>query len=194
MVEPVPSGSDVSTTDKRHFAACGEGTEIHESAVIVEPGAVRLGDGVTIEPLAVLLGDPDGELQIGDGTLVGPHAYLQGLGGLRIGAHVGIGAGVLMLTAVHAERPPGEPITSAPLRYGSIEVGDGCDIGIGSMLLPGACVGAGTQVGAGAVVRGRHGAGEVIAGVPARRLRMRGEGDWARGLQALPSGSHRRNG
>jgi len=87
---------------------------------------------------------------IGDGTLVGPHAYLQGLGGLCIGAHVGVGAGVLMLTAVHAETPPGEPITSAPLRYRRIDVGDGCDLGIGSMLLPGASLGAGKQVGAGA--------------------------------------------
>jgi acetyltransferase-like isoleucine patch superfamily enzyme len=59
------------------------------------------------------------------------------------------------------------------------------------MLLPGACVGPGTQVGAGAVVHAPHGAGEVIAGVPARRLRTRGEGDWARALQALPPGSHR---
>jgi hypothetical protein len=30
------------TTAKRHFAACGEGTEIHATAVIVGPGTVRL--------------------------------------------------------------------------------------------------------------------------------------------------------
>jgi hypothetical protein len=59
--------------------------------------------------------------------LIGPHSYIQGLGGVRIGRHVGVGA--LMLTAVHAETPPGTPITDAPLRYGAIEVGDGCDIG-----------------------------------------------------------------
>jgi acetyltransferase-like isoleucine patch superfamily enzyme len=177
-----------SETVKHRLAVCGEGTKIHPSAVIVEPAAVRLGDGVTIEPLAVLMGNPDGELEIGDGTLVGPHAYLQGLGGLRIGAQVGIGAGVLMLTAVHAESPPSEAITAAPLRYGAIEVGDGCDVGIGSMLLPGACLEKGVQVGAGAVVRGRHRAGEIVAGVPARTLRMRGDGDWARGLEEDPPG------
>jgi acetyltransferase-like isoleucine patch superfamily enzyme len=42
------------------------------------------------------------------------------------------------------------------------------------------------QVGAGAVVRGIHPAGSVIAGVPARLLRMRGVGDWASGLSAAP--------
>jgi acetyltransferase-like isoleucine patch superfamily enzyme len=173
---------------RENFAACGDGTEIHPSAVIVEPGAIRLGERVTIEPLAVLMGHRDGALEIGDGTLVGPHAYLQGLGGLYIGADVGVGAGVLMLTAVHAETPPGDPITAAPLRYGAIEVGDGCDLGIGSMLLPGARLGEGVQVGAGAVVRGTHREGEVVAGVPARTLRLRGEGDWGRGLEPLPPG------
>jgi acetyltransferase-like isoleucine patch superfamily enzyme len=93
-----------------------------------------------------------------------------------------------MLTAVHAETPPGEPITAAPLRYGAIEVADGCDLGVGSTLLPGTRLGAGVQVGAGAVVRGHHPSGAVIAGVPARLLRMRGEGDWAEGLDTAPPG------
>jgi acetyltransferase-like isoleucine patch superfamily enzyme len=172
--------------DRAALAGCGEGTAIHPSAVIVEPGSIRLGSDVTIEPLAVLMGHPDGELEIGDGTLIAPHAYLQGLGGLRIGERVGVGAGVLMLTAVHAETPAGAPVTAAPLRYGSIEVGDGCDLGVGSILLPGTRLAAGIQVGAGALVRGDHPAGAVIAGLPARLLRMRGDGDWASGLSPEP--------
>jgi serine acetyltransferase len=40
--------------------------------------------------------------------------------------------------------------------------------------------------GAGAVVRGHHPSGAVIAGVPARLLRARGEGDWADGLHSTP--------
>jgi acetyltransferase-like isoleucine patch superfamily enzyme len=163
-----------------------EHASVHPSAVLEEPDHIELGRAVTIEPLAVLMGSPDGYIEIGDGTLIGPHAYIQGLGGVRIGRDVGIGAGVLMLTSVHAETPPGEAITAAPPRYGSIEVGDGCDLGVGSILLPGARLGKGVQVGAGAVVRGSHGPGSVVAGVPARLLRMRGEGDWARGLAAEP--------
>jgi acetyltransferase-like isoleucine patch superfamily enzyme len=91
-----------------------------------------------------------------------------------------------MLTAVHAETPPGTPITDAPLRYGRIEIGDGCDVGVGAVLLPGTRLGAGIQVGAGAVVRGEHAAGAIIAGVPAPTVRMRGEGDWAAGLATHP--------
>src|SRR5215218_7700356 len=67
-------------------------------------------------------------------------------------------------------------------------------VGIGSMLLPGPYLEAGVQVGAGAVVRGRHRAGEIIAGAPARTLRMRGDGDWARALDTLPPGRRGRAG
>jgi hypothetical protein len=42
------------------LAACGPGTTIHPSAVIVEPGSVRLGSDVTLEPLAVLMGNAEG--------------------------------------------------------------------------------------------------------------------------------------
>jgi acetyltransferase-like isoleucine patch superfamily enzyme len=189
---PTMMQGDDRGTRRPELAECGERTVIHPSAVIVEPAGVRLGSDVTIEPLAVLMGHPDGELEIGDGSLIAPHAYLQGLGGLRIGKRVGVGAGVLMLTAVHAETPAGDPITAAPLRYGAIEVGDGCDLGVGSILLPGTRLAAGVQVGAGALVRGEHAAGAVIAGLPARFLRMRGGGDWASGLSVDPPRRDRR--
>jgi acetyltransferase-like isoleucine patch superfamily enzyme len=91
-----------------------------------------------------------------------------------------------MLTAVHAETPAEGPINAAALRYGAIEIGDGCDLGVGSILLPGTRLAAGVQVGAGALVRGEHPAGAVIAGLPARLLRMRGDGDWASGLSSEP--------
>jgi acetyltransferase-like isoleucine patch superfamily enzyme len=177
--------------DTSILARCGDGTTVAPTALILRPEAVELGAGVTVEPFAFLEGDDEGELRIGDGTLIGPHTYLQGLGGIRIGRRVGVGAGAVLLTAVHAETAPGGPITDGPLRYGAVEVGDGCDIGVGALLLPGTSLGPGTQVGAGAVVRGRHAANSVIAGVPARRLRGRGDGDWAKGLATTPPGRRR---
>jgi acetyltransferase-like isoleucine patch superfamily enzyme len=170
----------------RGLGACGVGTVIEPGAVILGAEWVYLGAGITVSPLAVLVGDRDGELHVGDRTTIGPHTHPQGIGGIHIGADVGIGAGVAMLTSVHAEPPPGTPITTAPIRFGAIDIGDGRDIGIGSMLLPGTRLEAGIQVGAGAVVRGEHPADTVIAGVPARRLRLRGEGDWAAGLVTEP--------
>jgi acetyltransferase-like isoleucine patch superfamily enzyme len=113
------------------LASCGERTVVESGAMIICPEAVHVGTDVTVAALALLDGSPEGELRVGDRTLIGPHSYVQGLGGVRIGSHVGVGARVLMLTAVHPETPPGTPITDAPLRYGTIEIGDGCDIGVG---------------------------------------------------------------
>jgi len=176
------------------FGAYGADTVIEPGAVILGAEWIHLGAGITVSPLAVLVGDRDGGLQVGDRSTIGPHTYLQGAGGIQIGADVGVGAGVLMLTSVHAESPPGAPITAAPIRYGAIEIGDGCDIGVGAVLLPGTRLASGIQVGAGAVVRGEHAPDAVIAGVPARYLRMRGEGDWAAGLATEPPGHLRADG
>ena len=50
---------------------------------------------------------------------------------------------------------------------------DGSDIGIGVIILPGVTIGKGAQVGAGAVVTRNVPAYAIVAGVPARLLRMR---------------------
>jgi len=182
----VRESPEISGSERREWGSFGEGTVVEPGALILQPAHIHLGRNVYVSHLAYLSGDPEGELRIGDGTLVGPHCYLHGAGGLLIGKHVGIGAGVITTTSVHAETGPGSPITDAPLRYGRIEIGDGCDIGVGSILLPGAKLGDGVQVGAGAVLRDEYPAGSVVAGVPARVLRMRGEGDWAAGLAEEP--------
>jgi virginiamycin A acetyltransferase len=54
-----------------------------------------------------------------------------------------------------------------------VVIGDGSDVGLGAILLPGAQLGDGVLVGAGAVVKGDFPDYSVIAGVPARVLRMR---------------------
>ena len=50
---------------------------------------------------------------------------------------------------------------------------DGCDIGAGTIVLPGVTVGRGAIVGAGAVVTKDVEPFTVVAGVPARLLRRR---------------------
>ena len=44
------------------------------------------------------------------------------------------------------------PIIKRPLEYKQVVIGDGCDLGIGAIILPGVHLGEGVQVGAGAVV------------------------------------------
>ncbi|HEY0718703.1 MAG TPA: DapH/DapD/GlmU-related protein, partial [Streptosporangiaceae bacterium] len=56
-------------------------------------------------------------------------------------------------------------------RYARIQIGDGCFLGAHSVFLPGACVGAGSVIGAGAVVSGTIPPGVVATGTPARPVK-----------------------
>jgi acetyltransferase-like isoleucine patch superfamily enzyme len=80
----------------------------------------------------------------------------------------------MILTSSHEETQLPTPIMHGALELEPVEVGDGSDVGLGAILLPGTKLGAGVLVGAGAVVKGEFPDGAVLAGVPARVLRSRG--------------------
>ena len=79
----------------------------------------------------------------------------------------------MILTSSHEETQPPTPIMHGALELAPVEIGDGSDVGLGAILLPGTRLGAGVLVGAGAVVKGEFPDGAVLAGVPARVLRSR---------------------
>lgn len=162
--------------DPGELGTLGAGVVIEEGVLVFNAAHVHLGDDVYVGHRAMLKGDTRAELRIGDGAWIGQDAYMQSAGGVTIGRRVGVGPRVTIITATHEETPPGTPIIDAPLRFAPVEVGDGCDIGVGAVLLPGARLGEGVQVGANAVVSGEFPAGSVVAGVPARLLRRRGDG------------------
>ena len=153
----------------------GDGCVIEDGVLIWHPETVRLGAGVYVGHRALLHGDTRGELVVGDGTWIGPDAYMHSAGSIRIGRQVGLGPRVSILTSTHEETVPPAAIIDAPLEFAPVEIGDGCDIGLAAILLPGAKLGAGVKVGAGSVVAGEVPDGAIVAGVPARVLRHRGE-------------------
>jgi phosphonate metabolism protein (transferase hexapeptide repeat family) len=70
-------------------------------------------------------------------------------------------------------------------RSRAVTIGNDVWVGHGAVVMPGVEIGDGAVVGANAVVTGPVGAYEVVAGVPARRLRMRFEPEIAGRLHAL---------
>ena len=109
------------------------------------------------------------------GSWIGQMCFFHSAGGITIGKNVGIGPGVKILTSSHGEEGIEVPILHSRVDFAPVTIGDDCDLGVGSILLPGVTLGRGVQVGAGAVVTGNLPDFAVAAGVPARILRIRSE-------------------
>jgi acetyltransferase-like isoleucine patch superfamily enzyme len=148
---------------------------VFETGVLVfHPENVEIGDDVYVGHYAILKGYYRNRLIIGARSWIGQQCFLHSAGGIVIGERVGLGPGAKLLTSTHelpADRAA--PIMDGALRFAPIVLEDGCDVGVGAIILPGVTVGRGAQVGAGAVVAEDVAPGAVVAGVPARVLRQR---------------------
>jgi acetyltransferase-like isoleucine patch superfamily enzyme len=152
----------------------GAGSVIEKSALVFHPERIDIGARVYVGHGTILDGYHDGAITIGDDTWIGPQCFLHGAGGVVIGKAVGIGPGVAILTSEHEAAEIGVPVICSPLRFAAVSLGDGCDIGVRTIVLPGVTIGEGAIVGAGAVVTSDVPPFEVWAGVPACRIRSRG--------------------
>jgi acetyltransferase-like isoleucine patch superfamily enzyme len=152
----------------------GRGVVIEETALIFHPENVEIGDDVYVGHQAILEGYHRNLLQLADGAWIGAQAFLHAGGGIAIGRKVGVGPGVKILTSTHdLSGGPELPIMEGPLQFAPVVIGDGSDIGVGAIIMPGVTIGRGAQVGAGALVTEDVRDGAIVVGSPAREIRVR---------------------
>lgn len=148
------------------------------------------------EPVIMLNGHM---VQIGEGARIDSFVKIEGGEGVRIGryvhvasfAHIGIGGGKVTIGDFAAvasgakvlsgsNQMEGESMSaSAPrdmqvVKRAETVIGEGAFLGVNAVVMPGVRVGARAVVGAGAVVTKDVPDGQVWAGVPARRIGVRG--------------------
>jgi acetyltransferase-like isoleucine patch superfamily enzyme len=155
------------------FARCGPDCVFETGVLVFHPENIELGANVYVGHQAILKGYYKNTMRIGDETWIGQQAFFHSAGGIDIGARVGIGPAVRIITSFHGEVGRDVPILSAPIELGPVVIEDDCDLGVGAIVLPGVRIGKGAQIGAGAVVVEDVPPYAVAVGVPARVTRER---------------------
>jgi len=130
-----------------------------------------LDRGVTILP-----GGPPkkDKIRIGEHTYINRNTILDACNKLWIGKRVMIGPMCFITDSDHTI-VEGHDVKSQPMQLGETIIEDGAWLGAGVVVLRNVRIGKMAAVGAGAVVTKDVPAGAVVAGVPARVVRMVGE-------------------
>jgi len=160
-----------------HF---GNGITLGESVVIdgLSKEGVWIGNNVSIGPYTIIeatgvISNIGKGCSIGNNSGIGAFSFIGAAGGVRIGSDVIMGQRVSFHSENHNFDRLDMPIREQGISRQGISVDDNCWIGANVVFLDGAHVGSGSVVAAGAVVRGVFPSNSVIAGVPAKLIRMR---------------------
>jgi len=150
----------------------GHSLQISSDVVLKHPETIEVGDSVFIGAQTMIQGRFDGRCRIGNHVWIGPHAYFDARD-LVLEDYVGWGPGAKVLGSSHTGDPIEIPIIATGLSIQPVVIGYGADIGTNATILPGVNVGAHSIVGAGAVVTKDVPEYAIVAGVPAKLIRLR---------------------
>lgn len=164
----------------RHIRA-GSGFSVQEGAEIV--GLSRrgvtfgnkctVGRFATIRPTNVLFREPGEGMKVGDGSNIGPYAFIGCSGWIEIGANVMMGPRVTLLAENHNFESIERPMKEQGVTRSFIRIEDDVWLGAGCSITAGVTIGRGSIVAAGAVVTRDVEPYSVVGGMPAKLIRKR---------------------
>lgn len=155
------------------FQSVGENVVLESGVLAFHPENIILGSHIYIGHNTILKGYYKSEMKIDDHTWIGQGCYFHSAGGIKIGKAVGIGPMVKIITSFHESNDPSLPVLYHPLVFREVRIADGCDIGIGAIIMPGIEIGEGAIIGAGAVVTKSIPPYCIAAGSPAKIIKKR---------------------
>jgi acetyltransferase-like isoleucine patch superfamily enzyme len=126
----------------------GPGAAISPDSAFSNPERIAIGANFRIGARSMLWAGPaDGRILIGDDVMLGPD---------------------VLVTAASYRYDDGRPVTKQLMDEADVTIGDDVWLGAKVIVLPGARIGDGAIIGAGAIVRGDIPAFAVAVGAPAR--------------------------
>ncbi|UWQ21565.1 DapH/DapD/GlmU-related protein [Jannaschia sp. W003] len=183
----------------RLFGEVGRGANFGRGLSLRHPGRMRIGAGVAIDDNCALdargADGPDGfaigartlvardtilvvkqnHIRIGADCSIGSQCCLSAVSGIEIGDFAIIAGQCYIGGGRYRTETGGTPMVRQGLETrGPVVIGRDVWLGAGARVLDGARIGEGAIVAAGAVVTGDVAAGEIVGGVPARRIGTRG--------------------
>ena len=137
----------------RRALKTGPGAKISPNAVFSNPERIVIGANLSLGARCTLWAGPGmGRIVIGDDVLFGPE---------------------VMVTAAGYRFDDGAPVTAQAMDEEDVIIGNDVWLGTRAIVLPGARIGDGAIIGAGALVRGEIPAYAIAVGIPARVVGQR---------------------
>lgn len=122
-----------------------------------------------------LLDTQGGRIQVGQRSAIGPYTVIYGLGGVTIGSGCSIAGQSMIVASSHRFEDPDRPIREQGSTAEGIRIGTDVWVGANCVIIDGAVLEDRCVVAAASVVRGHVPRLAVMAGAPARVLRLRGD-------------------
>lgn len=137
----------------RRKLTLGPGARISPNAAFSNPERIRAGARLAIGARTTLWAGPShGRIDFGDDVLLGPD---------------------VLITAAGYRFDDGTPVTAQAMDEASVTIGNDVWLGARVIVLPGATIGDGAIIGAGAIVRGEIPSFAIAVGTPARAVGTR---------------------
>jgi acetyltransferase-like isoleucine patch superfamily enzyme len=141
---------------------------------------IQLGDNVSIARDSILfctgvIAQKGTGIVIGDRTGIGARAFIGGQGGVTIGNDVITGPNIQIFSENHNFENNTLLIKEQGVTKQHTTIGNNCWLGGGITILAGVTIGDGCIIAAGSVVTKSVPANSIVAGVPAKIIKTRGE-------------------
>lgn len=155
------------------FESAGRRCSIEQNVRIIGTCKIRLGDRAVLRR-GVFIGG-GGDLYIGSGSIINEQVIIAVTEKVSIGANCMLAPRVYILDVSHKYDSRDIPISAQGYISSPVVIGDDVWIGTQTVILPGVKIGNGAIIGANSVVTRDVVAHSIVAGAPAKFIKMRPE-------------------